>query len=264
MKTYPTLSVKYEEVVCTAGLSEDGSWIRIYPIPFRKLDYEKQYKKHDWVEIDLVRHRSDFRPESYRPYSIDTPIRHTGHLDATGNWKERKELVLQNVHYDLSGLIQQAKDSEICTSLATYRPEEVLEFIAKETDREWDKIKIAKLRASRAQGNLFEYPEDPFQGMKKLPYKFQYKLKDRNGEVHQLMILDWEIGALYWKVLAKHEGDEERAIADVRKKYWDDFVKTKDLFFFLGTTKSHHYTSHNPFLIIGTFTPKKEEPGLFQ
>ena len=27
VKTYPTISVKYDELVCTAGFREDGSWI---------------------------------------------------------------------------------------------------------------------------------------------------------------------------------------------------------------------------------------------
>jgi hypothetical protein len=31
VKTYPPLSEKYDELVCTAGISEDGSWIRLYP-----------------------------------------------------------------------------------------------------------------------------------------------------------------------------------------------------------------------------------------
>jgi hypothetical protein len=32
VKTYPTLSEKYDELVCTAGISEDGSWK--YPLDF--------------------------------------------------------------------------------------------------------------------------------------------------------------------------------------------------------------------------------------
>jgi hypothetical protein len=67
VKTYPTLSSKYDELVCTAGFREDGTWIRIYPVPFRKKAYTEQYKKYDWIEIDLVKNRKDFRPESYRP-----------------------------------------------------------------------------------------------------------------------------------------------------------------------------------------------------
>lgn len=44
-KTYPSISRKYKETVCTAGLLLDEnekpvSWIRIYPIRFRKLDFD--------------------------------------------------------------------------------------------------------------------------------------------------------------------------------------------------------------------------------
>jgi len=35
-------------------------------------------------------------------------------------------------------------------------------------------------------------------------------------------------------------------------------AKTKDLYLFLGTSKLHHFTSRNPFIIIGAFYPKKE------
>ena len=50
VKTYPTLSDKYDELVCTAGLREDGSWIRIYPVPFRKLDYQNRYQWRNALE----------------------------------------------------------------------------------------------------------------------------------------------------------------------------------------------------------------------
>ena len=45
VKTYPTLSRKYGETVCTAGLREDGSWVRMYPVPFRRLDEAEQDPK---------------------------------------------------------------------------------------------------------------------------------------------------------------------------------------------------------------------------
>lgn len=65
VKTYPTLSRKYGETVCTAGVREDGSWVRVYPVPFRRLDEAEQYRKFDWLECDLVRSRKDPRPESH-------------------------------------------------------------------------------------------------------------------------------------------------------------------------------------------------------
>ena len=41
VKTYPTLSRKYGETVCTAGVREDGTWVRMYPVPFRD-----EYRAH--------------------------------------------------------------------------------------------------------------------------------------------------------------------------------------------------------------------------
>lgn len=63
VKTYPAISSKYEELVCTAGFLEDGTFIRIYPIQFRKKSYDQQYKKYDWIELDLVKNERDFRPD---------------------------------------------------------------------------------------------------------------------------------------------------------------------------------------------------------
>ena len=37
VKTYPIPSAKYDELVCTAGVREDGSFVRLYPINFRDL-----------------------------------------------------------------------------------------------------------------------------------------------------------------------------------------------------------------------------------
>src|SRR5436190_20765703 len=70
VKTYPTLSRKYGETVCTAGIRADGTWVRIYPVPFRRLEETEQYRKLDWVELDLIRNNSDPRPESYHPADI--------------------------------------------------------------------------------------------------------------------------------------------------------------------------------------------------
>ncbi len=75
------------------------------------------------------------------------------------------------------------------------------------------------------------------------------------------MIEDWEIGQLYWNCLEKHQGDESKAVQDVKNKYFEDFAKTKDLYLFLGTSQLHHYVSLNPFMIIGTFHPKIELQG---
>jgi hypothetical protein len=261
VKTYPAISSKYEELVCTAGFREDGTWVRIYPIQFRKKSYNEQYKKYDWIELDLVKNDRDVRPESYRPYSFDSEIKILGHVNTANNWAERKRFVLNKIYHNLSELITEAHDENICTSLATFKPAKILDFTIEPVEREWDKVKLDKLEAERRQGNLFKQPENPFDVVQKLPYKFSYVFKDSQAKRSQSMIEDWEIGQLYWNCLARYEGNEGKACEDVRRKYFDDFAKTKDLHLFLGTTLLHHFLSKNPFMIIGTFHPQKERQG---
>jgi len=137
VKTYPTISVKYDELVCTAGFRRDGTWIRIYPIQFRKKLYEQQYKKYEWIEIDLDKNTSDPRPESYRPHSEDTEIKKTGEIPPDGNtWEERRKIVLQNVYTDLALLISEAKDKNISTSLAVFNPKKIHKFVCEEVERQ--------------------------------------------------------------------------------------------------------------------------------
>lgn len=104
VKTYPTLSEKYDELVCTAGFLEDGTWIRIYPIPFRKLSYDKRYSKWQWIELDLVKNTSDFRKESFRPANIDNEIKIVGEIDTKNGWAQRKSIVLKHVRYNMAEL----------------------------------------------------------------------------------------------------------------------------------------------------------------
>jgi hypothetical protein len=256
VKTYPSISVEHnDELVCTAGIDKDGNWIRIYPIPFRKLDYNSQYRKYEWIKIDLVRNKADFRPETYRPRNIDQKnvISFLGKVGTEHNWEIRKRLVLKNVYYDMSKLIEDSKNERKFTSLAVFKPTLIKDFIFRQAPREWNN----KQKAVLEQFNLFE-SKKIFNVVRKLPYKFSYVFTDINGKEFTLMNEDWELGALYWKCLNKNNGDEDAASNDVKRKYLDDFARTKDLYFYLGTTKLHHLRAPNPFIIIGTFHPKIE------
>jgi len=257
VKTYPVLSSKYDELVCTAGFLEDGSWIRIYPVPFRKLDYDSQYSKYDWIELDLEKNASDFRPESYRPTNIDEGIRVVGKIPTANKWLHRKEICLKTVYTNLTKLIELAKGPEKL-SLAVFKPRRLLDFTAVECDREWDAAKLQGVIASRNQLSLFaENLEHDFRHVKKLPYTFKYRFEDDEGKQSNLSIEDWEIGQLFWKECSRL-GSEKAAVESVRKKYWDDFAQSKDLYLFLGTVYENHAKNYpNPFSIIGTFYPPK-------
>lgn len=268
VKTYPTLSKKYDELVCTAGFLEDGSWIRIYPMPFRKLD--SGYKKWQWIELDVVENDKDKRKESFRPYDYNEII--PGEIiDTKNEWKERKIYALKRVFTNMTELIQEAKNANIGTSLAVFKPSEIIDFYWKPCERNWDEDKLNVINARLRQGSLFETEEERkerqyFKIAEKIPYDFIYKFKSENGKVHKLKIIDWEVGRLYLRYIHEYKVSEEEACKKVKEKYFEDFAKKKDLHFFLGTTLQFHSRSKNPFLIIGTFTPpfpKKQQPSLF-
>jgi len=163
-----------------------------------------------------------------------------------------QENSIENVYTNLSVLISEAKNKNISTSLAVFKPKKIHEFIYKEAKREWGSKKLEALRKM----SLFNSVKDNnFKVVKKLPYKFSYKWEDENGKISTMMIEDWEIGQLYWNCLIRHNGDEAKACEDVKKKYFDLFAKKKDVYLFLGTTKKFHSTGRNPFVIIGIFYP---------
>ncbi len=265
VKTYPTLSNTYSELVCTAGFRQDGSWIRIYPAPFRFLEKDSQYRKYDWIELDVDKNPKDPRPESYRPRNIDdiTVVGHVG-TGAKRDWQERRRLVLgkNTIHTNLHTVITAAKANEY--SLVIFKPTEVTRLIVESVNPEWELSRKQAAEAAAAQGSLFnENEQRDFKLMPKLPYKFSYRFKDDAGKESTLMIEDWEIGQLYWACLRKY--DEATAVRKVEEKYFYDFAKTKDLYLFLGTTyEAHMRKFNNPYVIIGTFHPTHvKQPSLF-
>lgn len=264
VKTYPTLSRKYGETVCTAGIREDGTWVRMYPVPFRRLDEAQQYAKYDWVECELIRNTSDPRPETFRPTDA-TQLVPAGHIGTDDQWRERRQLLLKTAKvYDrLDDLIAEAKSNT--TSLAVFKPSRVIDFTWEHEEREWNATKLEQMRGLYSQLHLFEDNawRETFKVIPKLPYSFSYRFEDSSGKPSELQVLDWEAGALYWNCLRSTNGDESAALEKVRMKYFDDFLK-KDLHFYLGTTQQFHFVAPNPWVIIGVLPiPHEIQESLF-
>ena len=168
--TYPLLSDKYQELVCTAGILEDRSWIRIYPIPLSTL-IKNRFRKYDWIEIDLKKRdtNKDFRPESYNPVNADLrDLKILSKVDTKNNWVERKKHCLNKVYDNLGTLIEESHNPVLRTSLAIYRPKEILDFIIEEDDRDW------KPKWKRQMEQLSIFTGDDFKklNIRKVPYKF--------------------------------------------------------------------------------------------
>lgn len=259
VKTYPTLSRKYGETVCTAGVRADGSWVRMYPVPFRRLDEKEQYSKFDWLECDLVRGTKDPRPETRHPADMKQLVP-VAHMDTADNWRERRRLLLgqAKVHTRLQALIDGAKANEL--SLAVFKPARIKDFVWEEEDRQWNSARLAEMRNRADQGEMFgeESWRQAFNVIPKLPFSFSYRFEDEAGKASEMQVLDWEVGALYWNCLRSCNGDEQAALAKVRQKYFDEFTR-KDLHFFLGTTQEFHFRAPNPWVIIGVFPIPHED-----
>lgn len=259
--TYPLPSRSYDELVCTAGVLENGEWIRIYPMPLSVLKGWKQkgkvkQTKYTWIELDLKKRTDDFRPESYSPNDYefnDLLIGDT--INTKSNWLKRKEFCLKNVYTNMELLINESKEP-INKSLATFKPTKIHKLIVEKDEDDWKPV----WKALQEQMSLFD---DQSKGSKdnfpKVPYKFKYEFEDETGKIRKLMIEDWEIGQLYWNCLRDANGNKEIALEKVREKYEADFINNKEIYFFLGTTKEWHTRrSKNPFVIIGVFYPMME------
>jgi hypothetical protein len=257
VKTYPTLSRKYGETVCTAGVREDGLWMRIYPVPFRRLEDTEQYRKFDWIEADFAKGHADPRPETHHPtdFAQLVPV---GHMGTDDNWRERRKLLLNttNVYDKLDPLIEAAKQNK--NSLAVFKPARIRGFIWEDDEREWDADRVAVMRERTSQMEIFAEDtwRQAFRLIPKLPFSFSYQFEDAAGRKSTMQVLDWECGQLYWNCFNRWN-DEQAALDRVKSKYLHEFGQ-RDLHFFLGTTQQFHNVAPNPWVIVGVFAPPFE------
>ena len=255
VKTYPVKSKKYTEVVCTAGVDEDGNWYRIYPIPTKSLKEYEGFKKYTWIEAQIDKDRSDSRVESYK-INISS-VRLLDTIGTEKNWQFRKDILLKSKVYCSMDEIINLANKENALSLCLFKPTKFLNIYF-ETKKE-EKPTPKEIKAyKKANVNLFEHSsscEVEFKVMPQLPYSIKMVFKDINGKKSKMNILDWEINQLYWtlKNKKKNDSDIKQGIKD--KLNW--MIEDRNLYLCLGTMRQMHGWTSNPFTIIGLFYPPK-------
>src|SRR3546814_5056469 len=70
-KTYPSPSGKHSDTSCVAGMTEEGSLIRLFPVPFRAIRDEQKFKKWHWISAQIYKAKEDRRPDSHKKYSSE-------------------------------------------------------------------------------------------------------------------------------------------------------------------------------------------------
>ncbi len=262
VKTHPIPSAKYDELVCTAGVTETGDFVRLYPVNFRDLPYSQQYRKYQWLEIDAEKHTGrDSRKESYRPNSDS--IRLLGEpLSSDHNWSQRSQYALAKKSQSMEELSQ--KQEEDRTSLGIFKPKSVVDLVVSPDEPDWKPAFRAALMQQRLWENCKASKEPP----RKVPFKFQYRFAcddSRCKESHKMMIEDWEVGALYWRCVDDGASPEE-ACAKVKQKFLGQLcAPERDTHFYVGTILAHPKS----WVIIGVYWPKivrvdkMDHPSLF-
>jgi hypothetical protein len=247
-KTYPEISSKYLETVCTGGITtRERIPLRLYPIPFRYLDGEKQFKKYDLVRFEITKNPSDSRPESYkvRPDSIEI----LNHVGTENNWAERKRFILNDTFVFSSLEELKAKQRTDGTSLGAIKPKEIQDFLIERKSSADVEITNEKLRSVQSQSDLFR----EIKNLMIPEYRFllRFKCDDSSCTGHRISIIDWELFELYRRVRKNRNWKEL-----IRNKVCEICNPKNDLYFFFGNLS--HPAKREVFCIAGFFYPREE------
>jgi hypothetical protein len=243
-KTYPEISRKYTETVCTAGiLAESGLMTRLYPIRFRYLEGNQQFKKYQWIKANIHKATADPRPESYtiEPDSIEL-----GDVIQPGDdWGERCSLVLRKPNvYPSVEVLREAQVNKK-TSLGVVKPKGVERVLIQDRNQDEVNEAIAKKESVVRQIDLFEEKKDLY--ILPIRIMIEFFCDDPTCGGHKMSILDWEFGQLYRRV--RFDPDwKEKIKAKILKEI---FSTDRDTHVILGNMANHPQV----FCVLGFFYP---------
>ena len=203
-----------------------------------------------WIEVEVVKHTGrDSRKESYRPdcdtlHVLGEPIK-----TKRGDWSERARYALANKAGSMEELFACQKHDR--TSLGIFRPRIVKDLLISPDAADWP----PKFRAALRQSRLFETRGVTRVPPRKVPFKFRYifECDDSRCKGHRMMIEDWEVGALFWRLVDKGSSHQEAA-KKVKQKFLNEMCgPEKDTHFYVGTILAHPQS----WVVIGVFWPKR-------
>jgi hypothetical protein len=252
VKASPQPSRQYGDTVCVAGVEIDcdiPQWIRLYPVPFRYLEGELQFKKYDVISVRTRDAGADKRRESKK---IDAgSIKIEEHIDG---WKKRAMTIPPFEDPSMCQLIDQARVDINAQSLAAVRPAVVhgLEF---SPHPGWTSEQRDRLEAYRNQGDLFR--EAPIGSLDppQLVVQLSYDCLSEACPGHEQRIIDWELTALQRRYRGRPAEELEKAIT--RNFRSVPFGDDRDPLIFVGNQEAIQRRAS--FTVLGLYYPKKSD-----
>jgi hypothetical protein len=244
VRTYPVPATKSIEASCTAGITEDGKWIRLFPIPFRLMAEDNRFFKWQWIETDAVKATSDARPESYKLNS--QTIRAGDKIGTADNWRTRRDLMKPLLRPSMCDIQREQKEHGSPT-LGLFRPARIKRLIVENDAPNWGAEQLAILK----QDDLFQ--KTPARTLEKIPYKFIYEFECSHPECksHRMSCTDWEMAEAYRRWRKDYGLGWESAF---RQRFERDMIERNDTHFFVGTVHQHPHS----WIIVGLFYPPKQ------
>lgn len=234
VKAYPQPSVKYEETVCCAGITDDGQFVRLYPIRYRRLPPEAQFGRFDLIEFQAERPHTDARPESLHVDEQSIRILHRG--DALSS-RSKAELWLPHVSESLPALRNSNQDLGV--SLGIVKPDTGSVRFSREQAVHSTAEDAEITQALIHQTSLIE---SPLRALDAPEYAFYYRYKS-GGATSKGQIHDWEVQAAFVTYKRRYG---ELALDKMREAYERD-IPAQSLHLILGTMRAHP----RQFIIIG-------------
>ena len=238
---------------CTAAITDRGEWLRLFPIPYRFLEADKQFRKYQWIDVLVSKAAKDHRVESYKIENNSISIV-TEPLPTDHHWQARKQVVIPMVTPSLCWL-QAERNKNQRPTLGIFKPKRIRRLvIADEKNPEWSEGELQILRQRTLYADTV-----PKKDLEKVPYKFSYEFECDAPACtgHTLMCSDWEMGES-WRRWRAEYGDGWRA--KFRQKYEAHMMTDCDTHFYVGTV----HQNPKSWIIVGLFYPPRlDEQPLF-
>ena len=215
VKAAPQLSTKHGETVCTAGITRNRQWVRLFPVAFRTLQEAQQFGRWDIVRYAWQPPRDDRRPESRRVQH------HSLTIDGSFPRGQRFGLITPMIKTSLAEERNQGR------SLAFIRPA-IRKFVVEKKPEDEIAQEREKFKAAAKQTDLFLEPIVPYQPC---PYRFKYDYETADGK-RTGTCQDWETEATFFKW--RSEYSETDAIKRMKLR-WGEEMPAGGLLFAMGT-----------------------------
>jgi hypothetical protein len=220
--------------------------VRLYPVPFRYLDGNRQFKKYDIISVRTRQAGGDKRPESRKidATSIQTTAQVTG-------WEHRASRVEGLRTVTMCQLVEQAQHNVNAQSLAAVRPRRVqgLEF----SDHPgWTPEQLARFEAYRNQGDVFRDAPAQILDPPRLNVRLSYDCTANSCRGHQQRIIDWELTALQHRFRQRTASDLQAAIT--RNFFEVPFAAERAPMIFVGNQENIRRRAS--FTVLGLYYPR--------